>query len=235
MFNAKNYTEPKGGAQKILNPGSHYCRIVDIQMDKPPYNKDAYTIMVTLEGPELGDDFVGAPIDKMNPSLGNYRGQIARVKSKNYPFSDYVYNGKDIKRDDQIYSWITSLAKQMGKLDEIIAASGESGFNTIEEYVMFIRKHLTNPELYGMFTIGGEEYENGEYTNYRLFFPKPENKKYPFVVCGEQDETPASFLEFDKVKHIVLQKEKKAAEPVSGFDGAAVSAGHPVDNGLSLP
>lgn len=217
------------GIPKLLNPGTHYCRIVDITLDEPPYKKDAYFINLKLEGEDRGDDFQGIDLDKNNPSLGKYRGQVAYVKSGQYPFSTYTYDGKVIERDQQIFRWINNLARQMDVLDKMNAKGVEA--DTIEEYVMEVRKYLIDPELWGHYTIAGKEYFNEGYSNpnYRLFFPKSIKLTHPFSAIEDEDKNPVNFISFDAAVHIIkdaegaAKKEEGDAE-VSEFEPATTAA-----------
>jgi hypothetical protein len=206
---------------KIMNPGTVLARIVDIKFDIPPYNKDAYSLVVTLEGEDQGDDFQGIAKDKTNPTLGNYRGQIANVRSGRYPFSDYNFQGKDITRDEQIFKWVNNLAKQMGVLEAMNAAGVEG--DTIEEYVENVKKFLIKDTLWGMFTIGGAEYytEGYDRPNYRLFFPKMSNKQLPYSAVKDEDGNYVSLLQFNKDEHIIVKADDAA--PVDNFSPSGSS------------
>jgi hypothetical protein len=226
------------GIPKLLNPGTHYCRIVDITLDEPPYKKDAYFINLKLEGEDRGDDFQGIDLDKNNPSLGKYRGQVAYVKSGQYPFSTYTFDGKVIERDQQIFRWINNLARQMDVLDKMNAKGVEA--DTIEEYVMEVRKYLIDPELWGHYTIAGKEYFNEGYSNpnYRLFFPKSIKLTHPFSAIEDEDKNPVNFISFDAAVHIIkdaeatAKKEEGDAE-VSGFE-PTVAATPSIEDDFSM-
>ena len=223
MFNSKNFNPSAGSSMpKIMNPGTHYARIVDMRLDAPPYKADSYFVVLQLEGVDQGDSFVGLPIDKTNPSLGNYRGQIANVRSGRYSFSDYTYDGRQITRDEQIFRWVNNLAKQMGVLEKMNADNVEA--ETIEDYVAIVRRYLVNPELWGYFTIGGQEYytEGYDRPNYRLMFPKPEGKLFPFSALEDEDRKPANLIAYDAAKHIIAAKQDEPAEAVAGFGGQAM-------------
>jgi hypothetical protein len=222
MFKSTSFN-PNGGSSvpKILSPGTHYCRIMDIKLETPPYNTEAYSVNLLVEGEDQGDDFVGLPIDKMNPSLGNYRGQIANIRAGRYPFSTFTYQGREVKRDEQIFRWVNNLAKALGVLDQMNADNVEA--DTIEEYVAIVKKYVTNPEVWGYFTIGGQEYftEGYDKPNYRMFLPKPEGKLFP-VASNQLDAAgePVNLLKFDRAKHIIQKAEGPAAgESLSGFGG----------------
>lgn len=227
MFKSSDFKEKVGsnGISKIIQPGTHYCRIVDIYLDAPSYDKEAYFVAIKLEGVDRGDDFAGLDLDKNNPSLGKYRGQVGTIKSGQYPFSTYTYEGKQIQRDQQIYNWMNHLAKQMG----ILQAMNEKGVEgeTIEEYVTEVRKYLIDPELWGYFTIAGKEYFNEGYSNpnYRLFLPKVEPRKslYPFSALEDDDRKALNLIEYNNEVHIILSKERptteeQPAEEVKSFE-----------------
>lgn len=87
MFKASNFNPNAGSSvSKIMNPGTHYGRIVQIKLETPPYKTDAYNVAITIEGIDRGDEFEGLAVDKTNPSLGHYRGQVATVSAGRYPF-----------------------------------------------------------------------------------------------------------------------------------------------------
>jgi hypothetical protein len=225
MFKSSSFNPNAGSSvPKILTPGTHYCRIMEIKLDTPPYDAEAYSINLLLEGTDRGDEFQGVAIDKNRPELGTYRGQIANVRSGRYPFSTYEFQGKTIQRDDQIFRWVNNLAKQMGVLDRMNADGLQA--DTIEEYVSAVAKYLTDPELWGYFTIGGQEYfqEGYDKPNYRMFFPKQEGKNFPFSALENDDRQPLNLLPFDRDKHIIADKSRSDAAPaesVSGFGGQA--------------
>jgi hypothetical protein len=219
MFKSSNFNPNAGGnAPKILTPGTHVCRVADIKLDAPAYKKEAYFVVVTLEGPER-PEFVGLPIDKTNPSLGNYKGQIGNVRNGRYPFSDYTYNGTEILRDEQIYRWINNLAKQLNLFNAMNAGDGISAV-TIEEYVDAVRNFIVKNSPFASFTFGGQEYftEGYDKPNYRLFFPKQEGTSFPYSVLEDANGNMVNFIQFDAAKHIIVKTEEVAA-PVTEFGG----------------
>lgn len=206
------------GSNKILTPGEHYCRILDLQLVSPPWNDEAYFVTIKLEGPHMGDGFEGLAVDKNNPTLGNYDGQIATVNSFRYPFSTYEWQGKEIQRDQQIFNWINALATQMGVWDEI--KSKKITGETIEQYVENVKPFLVNPELWGTFTIAGREYYKDGYDkpNYNLFFPKKDGKNYPYTTFLNAEKEPvANLVRFNETDHIIKADKPAEAAPVDSF------------------
>lgn len=237
MFTSKNFNPNAGGNYpKIMSPGTHYCRIVDMKLDRPPYmpEKEPYFVLLTLEGVDLGNDFQGIAIDKNDPSRGNYRGQIASVRSGRYPFTTYTYNGNTIQRDDQIFRWVNNLAKQLGVLEQMNADNVEA--STIEEYVDVVRRYVVNPELWAHHTIGGQEYftEGYDKPNYRMFYPKPEGKLLPFAAVEDENGQPLNLLNFDRAKHIIV-KADETAETVTEFQGQANGTPMPMPSIPQMP
>lgn len=242
MFSSNNFKEA-GSGPKIFEPGTHYVRIVDLYLEKSPFQgeEDAYFVTLKLEGKDEGDDFEGLMIDKNNPSLGRYRGKAATVRSKRGSFKDYVYEGRSVKRDQQIFNWLNNLAKQWGVLGDMNKAnvSGE----TIEEYVENARKFIINPEIYGYMTLGGSEYfsEGYDKPNYNLFFPnvKLSEKTFPFVACDEVDNEepyPTNLTLFNAAEHIVKKKRPELSEddmkadsttPVDSFEKSGLDDSFP--------
>ncbi len=210
-----------GFTPKIMQPGKNYARIIDLKLETPHFapEKNGYFVTLVLEGKDEGEDFTGLNVDKDNPSLGTYRGQVANVNNGRYPFSDFEYNGKSIKRDDQIFKWVNNLAKQMGVLEKM-NADGASA-ETIEDYIQLVKTYVVNPELWGYFTIAGKEYftDGYERPNYNLFFPKAEGKLLPFSALEDGEHKLINFLEFDATKHIVKVTPAET-KPVDEFDAA---------------
>lgn len=239
MFKASEASTGTGGGSKILKPGTHYCRIVDIRVEEPPYDSNNRQVLLVLEGVDQGDSFEGVMIDKNRPELGTYRGMVATVKHDYYDFKDFEWKGDLISKDQQIYNWINNLAKRLGVLGQMNAdnVSGE----TIEEYVQEAKKYLVNPELWAYFTIAGKEYytEGYDLPNYRLFLASKSlldkedrvlyKNRHPFVL-GNEDKSVAelmedsSFIKFDESVHIIKVAKPDAPQELEGGFSANGSA-----------
>ncbi len=236
MFKAADFKEGTGGTPKVLVPGTHYVRIVDLFLEKSPFQgeEDAYFITTRVEDIDEGDDFEGFFIDKDNPSLGRFRGQIATVRSKRGSFKDYEYQGRQVERDSQMFSWINNLAKQWGVMDAMNKA-GIKG-DTIEEYFNNVKKFIMNPEIWGYVTLAGSEYfsEGYDRPNYNMFFPNMKlGKSLPFVAMAELADgevMPKLFMPFVEVDHIIKKKvaDPSLVEPVATF-------GDPMDTSFPNP
>lgn len=217
-FSANEYTHNTGSSSKILAPGEHYCRILEVGLSTPPWKAEAYFITLKLEGPDMGADFEGIALDKNNPAMGTHKGQIATVNSFKFPFSDYNYNGKDIMRDNQIFNWINALATQLGVFEDIQRAKINAA--TIEDYVAKVSPFLTNPELWATFTVAGREYYKDGYDrpNYNLYFPKKEGKNFPYTVKNDEAGNPvAGLIRYDETKHIDKAEKPATSTEVDSF------------------
>jgi hypothetical protein len=212
MYNPASYVprEASGGngSPKSLDPGTHYCRIVDVRPDVPVWAKnDELQIIVTLEGPDEGDDFEGFPIDPQNPEVGRYRGKIANVRAQRFVFETRAIKGTDkiIERDASLYEWISEFLDSMGKLQAVVAL-GKTYFSP-EQYLETAASYLIDSENWGKFTIGGEAYvnKNGR-DSWRLFFPRKVGNKKPFARVSDESVTPESLMEFNPKYHLVAKK-----------------------------
>lgn len=220
-FSLNNYTPSEGSyVSKILLPGTHKCRIIDLKLERPPYDKEQYNLIFVLEGEAMGDDFEGIQINRLDPSKGNYKGQIASVRSGQFGFKDWVYKGKTISRDESIQNFAGSFLKQIGMLDKFKALNIQC--DTIEELVISIKNFVCRPDFWLFFTIGGQKYykEGSEYANYSLFLPKRTEGKYAYALT----EDDATFLPFNEAVHIYEKKvSDDNSETISEFSAAPVS------------
>jgi hypothetical protein len=234
MFDPKNHVESAANSNipKILDPGQHYARIVDLYLDIPPYDKKAYNIMVMLEGLPQPEGFEGLDIDSNNPSMGKFKGQVARVRSGKFSFSDFTtQKGEFISRDEQMFRWLNFLATGMGVWDKVVK-SGKTA-STIEDYAEVIASFVVDPELWGFFTVAGQEYTNGKgYKAWRLFFPKGSGKAHPFAYASDPEAEPMNFIAYDKGEHLEFEKPKAGGQTggasVSGFGGQQDAGPSPI-------
>lgn len=229
-FNSNEYTHSTGGQEKILSPGEHYCRIIDIKLDAPSFKPEGYFLSLMLEGPNMGEGFEGILFDKDNPDAGAYQGKIATINAGRYPFSTFEYKGKTIERDEQIFNWVNALATQLDVLTAIQAAKISA--KTIEEYVEKVKPFLINPELWATFTVAGREYykEGYDRPNYNLFFPKKSGKNYPYSALENSDNEPLlNLLRYNEESHIIKADKPGAATDVDKFAGQGDSLGAPAE------
>lgn len=217
MFSSKEADKKVGGSSipKVIQPGTVCARLLDITLEVPPYDSKAFNLVLTLETTPLGDGFEGLAINKDIPEMGNYQGQVARVQTQQYSYSDYTNKeGKTTLKEDMIFRWIWTFAKEIGANKDLIANNIEG--SSIEEYLENAKKYLISTERWIHWVIGGSEYENKSgYTQYRLFVVKSEKNKigYQLDVPGEK---PTKLVDFNESVHI---KKKKPSDSVDSFEG----------------
>ena len=218
MFSSKEAEKLLGGnsISKVIQPGNIVARVYDMKLEVPPYDSNALNVILYLETAPVTDaGFEGLPINKDNPDLGNFAGQVARVQTQQYSYTDYTNkDGITTTKEQAIFRWLWKFAKEVGASEQMIAkdVSGSS----IEEFVENSKPYLVSMDRYIHFCIGGSEYENKSgYTQYRLFVVKPEKDKFPFQLSSD-GEHPTKLITFDPAVHI---KKKKPSEPVSEFNG----------------
>lgn len=224
-FSSKEAAEKMSGGSsisKVIQPGNIIARVLDIKLEVPPYDSSAYNIVLTLETEPI-PDFEGLAIDKENPELGNYKGQVGRVQTQQYSYSDYTSKeGKVTRKEDMIFRWLWNFAKEIGASEKLIADDIQA--DSIEDYLDAAKKYLISPERYIHFCIAGSEYENkAGYTQYRLFIAKPEKNKLGYELY-KAGETPTKLLKFDEAVHI----KRKKVEKLDSFESKAD------DNDLAL-
>ena len=216
MFSSKDADKKVGsGVPKVIQPGNVVARLLDIMLEVPPYDSAAYNMVLTIESTAPSVGFEGLPINKDAPEMGNYEGQVARVQTQQYSYSDYTNKeGKTTTKEDMIFRWLWNFAKEIGVSKDLIANNVEG--STIAEYVENAKKYLISKERWIHWCIGGSEYENKSgYTQYRLFVVKPEKSKlgYQLEVPGEK---PSKLVDFNEATHI---KKKKTSDSVDSFEG----------------
>lgn len=226
-FNLNDFNPAEGEyVSKVLTPGTHKCSIIDLKLEKPPYDATQYNLIFVLEGPEQEEGFEGLQINRLNPSKGYYKGQIGYVKSSQYAYKDWVYKEKPISRDSSIQSFLGTFLKQVGLLEKVQAMNISA--DTIEEFVEEIKVVICKPEFVFNFTIAGQKYykEGYDKPNYSLFFPKKIEGKYAF----SSDENIDKLQVFDEAVHITERKSSEATDSSAVLTEGFTPA--PVDDSL---
>jgi len=203
--------------QKSLTPGTHQCTILDLKLEKTPYDAKQYNLVFTLLGPDLEEPFVGFQIDRLNPAKGNYKGQTSNVKSGQYAFKDWQYKGKDISRDESIKNYLGTFLKQLNLLDQFQGLNVDA--QTIEDLVNEVKTFLIKGNYKIYFTIAAQKYfkEGSEYPSYALYLPKRTEGKYAYANTADD----AKLIPFNEEIHVVLKSTKEVSETedtlVQGF------------------
>ena len=223
-----------GGVPKTLQPGNHMCTLHKVELSnytKMAKDKNGYYVMLHLEGPDLGPDFEGFWIDKENESLGRHKGQVAKVKTHNWPYADgKTKGGTPVNRDLDIMKDIRRLCIAYGCEDWFLAQDNKH--ETIEAFVDEFNKTcpLVGKQL--NFCITGREYysQDGAYKNWDLTLAKYTNNKYPYeAITVPKDDS--KLIKFNPDEHVERAEQPEQREFAGDIDDgtAAVAGGAEVD------
>lgn len=184
------------GMAKTIAPGNHVLKINSIELEEFKFLPGAYHLMMHVETQPI-EGFEGFMIDKEDESKGRYAGQIGRVKASQYAFADgETKSGIKIQRDRSILIFLQSLSKTLGINDWFVEQDGQH--ETIEDFVKAFGATAPYKNKFLEFCVAGKEYEGKSgYTNYDMWLPKAENKKYAY---GELEE--GKVMPFDESKHL---------------------------------
>lgn len=211
MLNTKNIPGGSNTSQKVLEPGVHDCTILSITLDKVPYKDGAYSMGLNVMGPDLGEKFEGFYINKDNPDMGRYAGQIAKVRSSEWAYADgTTKSGIKVSRDFEILKFIKTLCTEANALEWLDAQDNQH--ETIESLVDQFNADKPYKDVVFRMCIAGREYLNkAGYINYDLFLPRA--SKGSAVI--KNVENAEKVMEFSLTDHI---KKLKTDKPVDGFN-----------------
>jgi hypothetical protein len=209
-LSTKNLPTATAGLSKTIKPGNRLAKLNGLALEADRFKEGAYHLNLSLEGPDLGDEFEGFFIDNEDHSKGRHKGQVGVVRAGAFSFSDGEVNGRVISRDEEILKFLATMGRNLGKSAELDNIKAE----TIEEYVPLAAKVLCGTETFLHYCIGGKEYESKGYTNYNLFLVKPDFKAKRYPVAADEE----NLVKYDAEKHIQKKKEKA---PVEEFAPAA--------------
>jgi len=191
------------GLPKTISPGNHVLKINMIDLEDFKFIDGAKHLILHVETEPIAG-FEGFALDKDNPEKGHYDGQIGRVKASQYAFADgETKTGIKIQRDRSILIFLQSLCKTFGVNEWFTEQDGKH--DTIEDFVDAFNASAPIKDKYLEFCVAGREYEGKTgYTNYDMWLPKSENRKYSF---GEIEE--GKVITFDESKHLKKLETKE--------------------------
>lgn len=213
-LSTKNIPQPTGNISKTLKPGNVYAKINGITLEEDRFKPEGLYLNLGLEGVDLGEGFEGFFIDPTDQTKGRHKGQVGKVRvgtvSKTgglFSFQDGQVGDKAINRDQEILKFISSLAKAMGKTEEVNAIEEE----TIQAFIPKASEVLSDGTFLN-FCLAGSEWEKNGYPQYNLYIAKSDFKAKKYAFSNSEDD----LLRFDESKHII---KKKTAAPVDEFAG----------------
>lgn len=188
------------GGSKTIEPGNHLLKINSIELEDFSFIPGAYHLKLNVETKPI-EGFEGFMIDKDNPSLGHYKGQIGRVKASQYAFANgETKTGIPINRDKSILIFMQNLCKALEINDWFVAQDGLH--ETIEDFIAAFNKTAPFQDKYLNFCIAGKEYQNKNgYTSYDMWLVKSEKGKYSFGVNRDKVMDFTSDLHLKKMEN----------------------------------
>ena len=213
------------GPSKLIEPGNLMGTITKVELDQPNFlAKDkGYYLVLHMEGPDLGEDFVGFFIDKDNESLGRHKGQVGRVKYDKWPFKDgETKSGIPVNRDANLLKAIKNLCSRM----DIVTwfEKQDEKYDTIEEFINALNSEKPYAGKALNYCIASRQYmkQNG-YPGNDLYLPKYNANALPFE---EITASPSKIAKFDELTHL------EVPQPVPSFgDDDEIGSKLPPDAG----
>ena len=214
------------GLPKTITPGNHVLKINSIELEDFKFIPGAFHLMMHVETAPI-EGFEGFMIDKDDESKGRYQGQIGRVKASQYAFADgETKTGIKIQRDRSILIFLRTLAHTLQLDSWFVEQDGKH--ETIEDFVKEFSKTADFREKYLEFCVAGKEYEGKTgYTNYDMWLPKAEGKKYAFG--AEQDDVVIVYNETKHLKKLEVKEVKSFGDEDDVFHKPKTSSDFSLD------
>ena len=195
------------GMAKTIAPGNHTLKINSIELEDFRFIEGAKHLILHVETEPI-EGFEGFLIDKDDESQGRYDGQIGRIKASQYAFADgETKSGIKIQRDRSVMIFLQNLCNTLGINEWFRNQDGKH--ETIEDFVNAFSKSADYKGKFLEFCVAGKEYESKSgYTNYDMWLPKAENKKYAMA-----EVEAGKVMTYEEAKHL----KKIEVKDVKGF------------------
>jgi hypothetical protein len=195
------------GMAKTIAPGNHTLKINSIELEDFRFIEGAKHLILHVETEPI-EGFEGFLIDKDDESQGRYDGQIGRIKASQYAFADgETKSGIKIQRDRSILIFLQNLCNTLGINEWFREQDGKH--ETVEDFVNAFSKSAEYKGKFLEFCVAGKEYESKSgYTNYDMWLPKAENKKYAMA-----EVESGKVMTYEESKHL----KKIEVKDVKGF------------------
>lgn len=221
MLSTKDMATGGGKTRPIIGAGNNIVRINSISMSPTPWDPSAFNIHLHVETEPRGEGFEGFMIDKENPSLGKYAGQIGRVRMSPFAYQDATLpSGTEIKKDTEILKGMIYLSEVLGMRSELDSIEA----TTIEAFVESCNKLFSDSDFFHV-CLASRQWENKEgYTQDDLYLPKFSKAGIPMEAL---DTEPSRLVQFDKNIHVKVPKgaaTTKSFEPTVASNGTASSS-----------
>jgi len=214
MISTKNISS-NSGTPKIIQPGNVECKINSVTLESVPYKEGAYHVCLHLETrPITEDGFEGLLVDKDDPNGPRYEGQVARIKTSEWAYSDgETKSGVKISRDTEIVRVIQNICKETGCSKWL--EENDNVFNNIEEFVIGFNSDKPFKDKFVKFCIGAREYVNkAGYNAYDLHLVKVQRGQLSMQSC---DAEAVKLVTYNPELHI----KKSKSETVTSFSAGS--------------
>lgn len=197
------------GPSKTITPGRVTAKINSVILEENRFKPGSYHVILNLETEDMGPDFEGFFINKDNPELGRYKGQIGKVKTSEWAYADgETKMGTKVSRDLEILRAVKNLCNEMSIMDWYDAQ--DEKHETIEDLIAAFNSEAPFRDRWMDYCIAGREYLNKQgYTNYDLYLPKFNKGTTPYATLDNESK----LIQFDAATHI----RKSEAKPVESF------------------
>ncbi len=195
------------GPSKTFAPGNITAKINSVALEENRFKPGSYYLVLNLEGEDLGPEFEGFMINKDNPEMGRHKGQVGKVKTSEWAYSDgETKTGMQISRDIEILRAVKNICTSMGIMDWYDAQ--DEKHETIEDLVTTFNSDAPFKDRWMEYCVAGREYLNKQgYTNYDLYLPKFNKGFAPYATLDNEDK----LIKFDPALH-VRKAEVKSVE-----------------------
>jgi len=212
MLNTKDMTAGSGKTRPVLDPGNNVIKINDITFDQTPYDKDAYNILLHVEGKPVEGAFDGFLINPQKSDGPRYKGQVGRVRFAPWPYKDAeLPSGRSVSRDTEVLKSMIYLSEVLDCRDELDMIEADDIF----DFMKSVKEIIVGKDssVYFNACIGGREWENKEgYINNDLFLPRMSKSGIPIEAL---DKDPSRLAKFNKDEHVKALKKK---DDVASFE-----------------
>ncbi len=211
MLSTKNVTTGgSGAASKTLTPGNVVAKINSVTLEEFKFKPGSVHMLLHVEGMEIGGDFEGFLIDKDNPEGGRHKGQVGRVRTSEYAYSDgETKTGIQISRDAEVLKMVKNICIAVGAIKWF--DNQDEKHATIEDFVEAFSKDAPFKDKWLQFCLCAKEYTTkAGYTNFDLYLPKFTKNGVPFELA---DDESGKVIQYDPAVHL----KKIEAKPVEHF------------------
>lgn len=220
MLSTKNVTTGGSGTtSKTLMPGNVVVKINSVNLEDFKFKPGSYHLLLHVEGQEQPAPFEGFFIDKDSPEKGRYKGQIGRVRTSEWAYSDgETKSGVQVSRDADILKAVKNICTAVGALKWF--EEQDEKYATIEEFVEAFNNDAPFKDKWLEFCLAAKEYTTKQgYTNYDLYLPKFAKGQVPYEMV---DTDSGKLIQYDPATHL-KKVEAKAVEHFGDSDQPVVA------------